>query len=161
VITPHLIFEILTFDPFPLKTIQSEALLSPTNKVVGQNSQGASSHQLALKVARAADGRKGGDILLLDVSAVSYLTDYFVIATGFSKTQVRAIAQAIQAEAEAELQRSPLRVEGVTDSSWVLLDYGDVIAHILLPKERQFYNLEAFWGHAESVDFSPTDLTQG
>jgi ribosome-associated protein len=149
----------LTFDSFPLKTAQSEALLSPASKALGREVD--SSRRLALAAARTADDRKGGDILLLDVSAVSYLTDYFVIVTGFSKTQVRAIAQAIQADVAGELQRSPLRVEGLTDSSWVLLDYGDVIAHILLPNERQFYNLEAFWGHAESVDFSPTDLSQG
>ncbi|GAB4191032.1 MAG: ribosome silencing factor [Coleofasciculaceae cyanobacterium] len=111
------------------------------------------SEGLALTIARAADDRKGGDILILKVADVTYLTDYFVIVTGFSRAQVRAISLAIDEKVEKEWQRLPLRTEGVTDSSWILQDYGEVIAHILLPQEREFYNLEAFWGHAERIEF--------
>lgn len=112
------------------------------------------SEQLALTIAQAADDRKGEDIVLLRVSEVSSLADYFVIVTGFSKTQVRAIAQAIEAAVEQRWQRLPLRKEGQAESTWVLLDYGEVIVHTLMPQEREFYNLEAFWAHAEQVDFS-------
>jgi ribosome-associated protein len=112
------------------------------------------SRKLALDIAQAADDRKGGDIVLLRVSDVSYLADYFVVATGFSNVQVRAIARSIEDKVETEWQQRPLRTEGQLEGSWVLLDYGDVIAHIFLPKEREFYNLEAFWGHAEQVNFS-------
>lgn len=112
------------------------------------------SRQLALDIARAADDRKGGDIVLLKVSDVSYLADYFVVVTGFSNVQVRAIARSIEDKVETEWQQRPLRTEGQLEGSWVLIDYGDVIAHIFLPKEREFYNLEAFWGHAEQVNFS-------
>lgn len=119
-----------------------------------------SSQELALTIARTAVDRKGGDILLLNVGDISYLAEYFVVVTGFSKPQVRAIAQAIQATTAEQLQRSPRHCEGLSDSSWVVLDYGDVIVHILLPKEREFYNLEAFWGHAESVEFLPQETTQ-
>jgi ribosome-associated protein len=115
------------------------------------------SKQLALAVAHAADDRKGGDIVLLRIAEVSYLADYFVIITGFSKAQIRAIAQAIESAVEEQWQRSPLRREGQAEGSWVVLDYGDLIAHILMPKEREFYNLEAFWGHAEQIDFLPLD----
>lgn len=114
----------------------------------------ADSLQLAKTIAQAADDRKGGDIVILKVTGVSYLADYFVVATGFSNVQVRAIARSIEEKAEQEHQRYPLRTEGQADGSWVLQDYGDVIAHIFMPKEREFYNLEAFWGHAEKIEFS-------
>lgn len=114
------------------------------------------SGQLALTIAQAADDRKAADIVLLRVEEVSYLTDYFVIGTGFSKTQVRAIAQSIEEKVVQQHQLKPLRVAGKSEGSWVLLDYGDVIAHIFLPEEREYYNLEAFWGHAEHLNFQPT-----
>ncbi|XZO04345.1 MAG: ribosome silencing factor [Microcoleus sp.] len=109
---------------------------------------------LALTIARAAEDRKGDDIVLLRVSEVCYLADYFAIVTGFSNVQVRAISQAIADQVEAEWERLPLRIEGQSDASWVVMDYGDAIVHILKPQEREFYNLEAFWGHAERIDFS-------
>lgn len=109
------------------------------------------SRQLALTIAAAMDDRKGGDIAVLKVSDISYVADYFVIATGFSNVQVRAIARSIEDKVETEWQQLPLRVEGFGEGSWVLMDYGDVIAHIFLPKEREFYSLEAFWGHADRV----------
>ncbi|MBW4518800.1 MAG: ribosome silencing factor [Scytolyngbya sp. HA4215-MV1] len=109
--------------------------------------------QLALTAARASDDRKGSEITLLKVSQVSYLADYFVIVTGFSKAQVRAIARAVEEKVEELCHRSPIRVEGQGEGSWILQDYGDVIVHILMPQEREFYNLEAFWGHAERIDF--------
>lgn len=109
------------------------------------------SRETALVAARAADDRKADNVLVLRVSEVSYLADYFVIVTGYSQAQLRAIYQAISDQVELELQRLPLRIEGQSDGNWVLMDYGDVIIHILLPEERDFYKLEAFWGHAERV----------
>ena len=114
------------------------------------------SHKLALTIAQAADDRKGGDITILHVADVSYLADYFVVVTGFSNVQVRAIARSIEDKVETEWQQLPLRIEGQAEGNWVLIDYGDVIAHIFMPKEREFYNLEAFWSHAEQVKFSPS-----
>lgn len=114
---------------------------------------------MAWIAAQAADDRKGGDICILNVTAVSYLTEYIVIITGLSKTQVRAIAQGIKEATESHCQRSPIHAEGENDASWVLLDYGDVMIHVQLPKERQFYNLEAFWGHAEQVPFNGSILS--
>jgi ribosome-associated protein len=112
---------------------------------------------LALAIAQAADERKGADIVLLKVTDVSYLADYFVVITGFSSVQVRAIARSIQDKVEVEWQRQPQQIEGMTDGSWVLLDYGDVIVHVFLPGDRDYYNLEAFWGHAEQIKFSASE----
>ena len=111
----------------------------------------ATSKNLALTIAEAALDRKAGEIILLDVAEVSYLSDYFVMMTGYSKVQVRAIAEAIEGQVEIDWQRRPLRTEGKAEGTWVLQDYGDVIVHIMMPREREFYNLEAFWGHAERI----------
>jgi ribosome-associated protein len=109
---------------------------------------------LIMTVAQAAEDRKAVDIVLLRVAEVSYLADYFAIVTGFSNVQVRAICQAIADQVEEEWQRLPLRTQGLSEASWVVMDYGDAIVHILKPQEREFYNLEAFWGHAERIEFS-------
>lgn len=118
------------------------------------------SQELAWTIAQAADDRKGNDILILQVGEVSYLADYFVIVTGFSRVQVRAISQSIEQKVETMWERRPLRVEGQAEGSWILQDYGEVIVHILLPQEREFYNLEAFWGHAEQIEFQASQPQQ-
>lgn len=117
-----------------------------------------SSLQLALSAVHAAEDRKGADVTLLRTTAVSLLADYFVIITGFSRVQVRAIAYSISDAVEEDLQRLPKHMEGQGDANWVLLDYGDVIVHVMMPQEREFYDLEAFWGHAEKVDYAGKEI---
>lgn len=120
-----------------------------------KNLEALESGRLAWSIAEAADDRKAENIVLLQVSEVSYLADFFVVATGFSRTQVRAIADSIEQKLEDEYDRLPLRMEGRSDGTWILQDYGEVIVHVFLPQEREFYNLEAFWGHAESIEYQP------
>lgn len=136
---------------------QSNNLLTLT---VPQSEADKKTNRLVQTLALAADDRKAGDIVVLDVSEVSYLTDYFIIATGFSRTQVRAISDAIEEKAAMMCNRHPSRTEGKTEGSWILQDYGDVIVHIFLSEEREFYNLEAFWGHAKRFDLSQIDSLQ-
>jgi len=137
---------------FPLQSVPL------TNSVLRNPTQiEEASGKLAAIIAEAASDRKAGDILLLRVADVSYLADYFVMMTGYSRVQVRAIAQAIEEKVETELQRRPLRTEGKAEGSWVLQDYGEVIVHIMMPKEREFYNLEAFWIHAERISLPESD----
>ena len=121
----------------------------------------ATSKNLALTIAEAALDRKAVEIVLLDVAEISYLSDYFVMMTGYSKVQVRAIADAIAGQVEIDWQRRPLRTEGKAEGTWVLQDYGDVIVHIMMPREREFYNLEAFWGHAERIPIPNSDNIGG
>lgn len=109
---------------------------------------------LARTAALAADDRKGDNILIIRVAEVSYLADYFAIITGFSKVHVRAIAESIKEKVEQECERVPVRQEGQESGTWQVLDYGDIIVHVLMPNQREYYNLEAFWGHAERVEFS-------
>jgi ribosome-associated protein len=107
--------------------------------------------QLAFLAADAADDRKAGDMVLIDISQVSVLADYLLIVSGFSKVQLRAISISIIEKLEDEYERPPLRTEGQDRGGWILLDYGDLIVHIMMPEQREFYNLEAFWGHGEIV----------
>jgi ribosome-associated protein len=105
---------------------------------------------LARLAAEACDDRKAVDIRLIRVDEVSSLADWFVICSGLSDVQVRAIARSVEERLEAEDGRLPLRREGQGEGRWVLLDYGDVIVHVLTPQERSFYDLESFWGHGEA-----------
>jgi ribosome-associated protein len=107
------------------------------------------SRALALLAAEASDDRKAVDIRLIRVEEVSSLADWFVISSGLTDVQVRAIARSVEDRLEAEMGRLPLRREGQTEGRWVLLDYGEVIVHVLTPSERSYYDLESFWGHGE------------
>lgn len=136
----------------PQYELNNIATKEKNNHALAENS----STQLAYDIAEAADDKKASDIVLLKVSDVSYLADYFVIATGFSTTQVKAICDSIEEQIEAKYNMMPLRIQGKNDSRWIVVDYGEVIAHIFMQEEREYYNLEAFWGHAERIEFSPS-----
>ncbi|MFA4884413.1 MAG: ribosome silencing factor [Desulfotomaculaceae bacterium] len=100
---------------------------------------------------QAAKDKKASNITVLDIREVTVIADYFIICSGFSSTQVRAIAENVQDELE-EAGMLALRREGFREANWVLLDYGDVIVHVFQDAERQFYNLERLWGDAPVVD---------
>ena len=111
------------------------------------------SEQLAKLAAEACDDRKAVDIRLIRVDEVSSLADWFVICSGLSDVQVRAIARSVEDRIEEEGGRLPLRKEGQKEGRWVLLDYGEVIVHALTPDERSYYDLESFWGHGEKETY--------
>jgi ribosome-associated protein len=111
------------------------------------------SKALALLAADACDDRKAGDIVLIRVEEISSIADWFVIASGFSDVQVRAIARSVEDKLEEHTGRLPLRKEGLKEGRWILLDYGEVIVHALTPDERSYYDLESFWGHGETELF--------
>lgn len=114
------------------------------------NSPGDSdTRAVALLAAEACDDRKAVDIRLIRVEEVSSLADWFVICSGLTDVQVRAIARSVEDQLETQLGRLPLRREGQSEGRWVLLDYGELIVHVLTPSERSYYDLEAFWGHGE------------
>jgi ribosome-associated protein len=114
---------------------------------------------LARLAAEACDDRKAVDIRLIRVEEVSSLADWFVICSGLSDVQVRAIARSVEERLETEAGRRPLRREGHREGRWVLLDYGDLIVHVLTPQERGFYDLESFWGHGQQERYvSPASV---
>jgi ribosome-associated protein len=123
----------------------------PTDLKLSERQQDQS-YQMAQAAAIAADGRKGENIVLLAIGEVSSLAEYFVIASGFSKAQVRAIAGMVEDELSEKFGRKPRNIAGEQDGTWVLLDYGDIIVHAMMTDEREYYDLEAFWGHAPKLE---------
>jgi ribosome-associated protein len=104
--------------------------------------------QMAQAVATYASDRKALDIVQLDLREIIGYTDYFVICTGRTDRQVKAIHDSIHAGMKAEHGVLPARVEGLTESRWVLMDYLDVVVHVFTPDTREFYRLEQLWGEA-------------
>lgn len=98
----------------------------------------------------AAEDRKAVDLQVLHLQEVSDFTDFFLICSGTSERQVQAIADAIEEALRKERVR-PLHVEGYNRGQWVLLDYGDFVAHIFQDETRRFYALERLWGDAPDV----------
>jgi ribosome-associated protein len=103
--------------------------------------------ELAVVCATAALEKKGTDVAVLDLRGLTSIGDYFVIVSARSDTQVRAIAENIELRCRERGQR-PLAVEGLRHGQWVLLDYGDVVAHIFYEPVREFYDLERLWSRA-------------
>lgn len=107
--------------------------------------------------AEAADDKKAFDIQILDLRGLTYITDYFVICSGGSSTQVSAISDQI-GEALAKSGVRPSHVEGQAESNWVLMDYGDVVVHIFDEQTRVYYSLEKLWGEAARVPLVHREL---
>jgi ribosome-associated protein len=104
----------------------------------------------ARRAARAALDKRAGDLVVLDVQRVSGVTDYFLICSGKSTTHLQTITDAICGELKGEGVQ--LRhAEGVAESGWILLDYGDVLMHVFLEDTRAYYSLERLWGDAPAV----------
>ena len=103
---------------------------------------------LARKVARFALTKKASDVVIVDLRKVTSITDFFVICSADSDTQVRAIADAVTSGME-KLGDAVWHNEGYTHLNWVLLDYVDVVAHIFQKEVRSYYNLERLWGDAQ------------
>jgi ribosome-associated protein len=104
----------------------------------------------ALRCVRFALERKAYDLVLMDVSSLTSLADYFLICTGRSDTQVQAITQSIE-ENLGRLGSPPLSVEGYPRCQWVVIDYGDVVVHVFYEPVREFYDLERLWARAPRV----------
>ncbi len=100
--------------------------------------------------ASAALAKKAESLLVLDLQSLSTIADYFVICSGNSTTQLRTIADAIEQSLKAEGCQVFHR-EGLPESGWMLLDYGDVVVHVFLPETRRFYALDRLWGDAPEV----------
>lgn len=101
---------------------------------------------LAAAIAAHADDRKAHDIVELDMRGVVDFTDFFVICSGGSDRQVKAIHDGIHAGCKSDHGILPRRVEGTAAAQWVLMDYLDVVVHIFVPEVREFYALERLWG---------------
>jgi ribosome-associated protein len=106
----------------------------------------------ALAAAQAVIDKKAQDVILLEISQVVSYADYFLICSGRSVVQVKAIANAVEESLHTRGIR-PLHIEGLTEGRWVLLDYDELIVHVFLEETRSFYNLERLWGDVPCTTF--------
>ncbi len=110
-----------------------------------------SSKKLACVIAGTLDDKLGKDITILNISNVSSLADYFVIVTGDSTPHVKALMENTKDQIKKHFSRLPIRMENDAKNRWNLLDYGDVVVHILHRDERMTYAIEKFWSNAFSI----------
>lgn len=99
--------------------------------------------------ARACSAKGGEDTVILSVGETLSITDAFVISSGKNPRQIRTIADEVKEKIKARGGAGPARVEGLDDASWVLMDYGDFVVHVLLEETREFYQLDRLWSDAD------------
>jgi ribosome-associated protein len=118
--------------------------IASTREPVGSLSE-AQVKRLAEACRAAALEKKAENTVVLDIRKKATFADFFVVATGRSVIQARAVADAVVEASEAHFG-APVRIEGYKDGAWILVDYGAVIVHVFTPQAREFYNLERLWG---------------
>ncbi len=128
---------------------------SPDSPVTTSREVPARSLELALTAARTAAENGGTEIVVLDMSGHTAIFDFFVIATGTSRRQIRSMGDEIDHKLEDELKDKRLNIDGKDDSRWIVLDYGTVVIHLFDDNTRIFYSLEALWD-APQVDLTET-----
>ena len=118
-------------------------------KIMGGNLVGNIDERLSI-IAKACSDKMGLDIKVLNLKGLTVIADYFIIASGNSTTQVKAITDEVEKKM-VEAGFYPRNKEGHRSSKWVLLDFGDIVAHIFHREEREFYNLEKLWADGEEM----------
>lgn len=116
------------------------------------SSSGVDAASVAKAAAAAADDKKAEDLLVLDLTELSDVCDYFVIATGTNFRQVDAIIDEVEEQVAQACGEHPFSIEGRDERSWILMDYGSVIVHVFTPEAREYYRLEKLWGDAPSLE---------
>lgn len=107
--------------------------------------------------ADALNEKFGGDIVILDVSELSGIADYFVIATANSTPQLNALADNVSEKMRERLSLRPRRTDGTAESEWISMDYSDVLVHMMTENTRSRYALEKLWGDAPVIDFANSE----
>jgi ribosome-associated protein len=108
---------------------------------------------VARTAATAADDKQGSDIRVIDVSSVLPIVGLFVVTSAGNARLVRTIAGEVEDRVRLEHRRSPVRTEGISESQWVLLDYGDVVVHVFAEETRRFYEIERLYRDRPAVDW--------
>ncbi|MGI6030204.1 MAG: ribosome silencing factor [Eubacteriales bacterium] len=110
--------------------------------------------EIAQNVVQILDNKKGQNIEAIRVTDISTLCEYFVLCTGGSTTQVKALAEEVEFKMKQDFELPPSRTEGYQSGSWIVVDYGCVIVHVFSQEMREFYNLEHLWADGEKMDLS-------
>ncbi|MEG2425936.1 MAG: ribosome silencing factor, partial [Oscillospiraceae bacterium] len=110
------------------------------------------------KIVKVLDDKKAMDIKGIEITELTIVADYFIIANGTSNTHVKALANEVEYEL-SQLGIEPNHVEGRA-TGWILLDYGSIVVHLFLADSREHYNLERLWSDAKELDFSDTIISE-
>ena len=116
--------------------------------------------EVAIAAARTAAENRGRDVVILDMREATSEFDYFVLATGTSRRQLHAMSEEIDHRLEDGMGERRMGIEGYVDSRWILLDYGNVVIHLLDAEARDYYSLEQLWGMARRVPLDLSDVVQ-
>jgi ribosome-associated protein len=111
-------------------------------------------HIWAATAARAADEKKATSTVVLEVGPILAITEAFVITSAGNPRLVKTIADEVELQVKAAGGPAPLRIEGLADASWVLIDYGDFVVHVFLDEVREYYDLERLWSDAAAIDWA-------
>jgi len=117
-----------------------------------------SPERLATTIAALAADKKAADIVALDLRGVAGYTDFFVVASGNTDRQTKAIHDGVHLGLKNDHGMLPRRVEGLGEARWILMDYLDVVVHVFTPETRDFYRLESLWGDVPRQEFDPAEL---
>lgn len=135
-------------------TTQTQVAEGPSRQPVTERAAPGEPEGAGLRAARiaaaAALDKKAEDVVILDVRELAGYTDYFVVASGTSDRQVSAIADSIEEQMKKAGER-PIGIEGYTRGHWVLMDFGDVVAHVFYDEARAFYDIEGLWADARRM----------
>ena len=129
-----------------------ETPINESTTAAGRSAQMADSLRRACLSAKIADDYRGKDTLVLDMTNVTPIVDYFILTTGTSRRQMHAIAEEVDRVMREESSQR-IGLEGYESNTWVLQDYGDTVLHIFSPEARSLYELERLWAHACPVDW--------
>ena len=108
------------------------------------------SKKMALMAVEALEDKKGADITIIDISEISVLADYFIIASGTNRNQVQAMSDGVE-EILGHAGYEPKQIEGYQSAGWILLDYKDIIIHVFSEEDRAFYDLERVWRDGKEI----------
>jgi len=122
--------------------------MSPEHPLPADRADAVDSEQMAERIAQIASDRKAIDIRVLDLRGLVTYTDFFVVCSGNTERQTRAIHESVHQELKDSEGLLPRRVEGAREARWILIDYLDCVLHVFTPQEREFYRLENLWGEA-------------
>ncbi len=110
-------------------------------------------YEMAIRLAKALDGKKGEEIKVLKTEGLTTLCDYFVLCTATSNTQIKAMSDACE-EAMEQVGEQAHHIEGHRDGTWLLMDFSSVVVHVFTDEARKFYDLERLWGDAQEIDLT-------
>lgn len=123
-----------------------------TRTAASPSPAGVTARELAEAAARAASDKKAEDVVVLDLTELSDVCDFFVIATGSNTRLADAIVDEVEELVARAYAEHPISIEGRDERTWMLMDYGSVLVHVMTPEARAFYRLERLWGDAPRLD---------